>query len=99
MGAAPPAAVSQSLDRLPGLQPRKLDAGYRGHLADDRTHHVAAADRPDADRGQPAGALSWIAGGCHGGYLRPAPVAHLLAILDAGDSRGIEPANGIRNHL
>ena len=45
MGPASAATLSQSVDRLPGLQPWKLDAGYRGHMVDDRADCVSPADR------------------------------------------------------
>src|ERR1700722_10203256 len=42
---APVPALPQTLDRLDCLEPRRLDAGHRRHLVDDRAHAVAAAHR------------------------------------------------------
>src|ERR1035441_1012029 len=99
MGAASPAPLSQSLDRLACQQPRKLDAGYGGHVADDRADHVAFADRADADRGQPSGSLPRPSRRGHGGHLRPPPPVDLLAGLDAGHGSGVERADHVRSPL
>ena len=58
MGAASPPALPQSLDRFADLQPRRLDARYCRHVADDGADVIAPADCADADRSQPSGSAS-----------------------------------------
>jgi hypothetical protein len=99
MGAASPAPVSQSLDRVAGLQRWKLDAGYRGDVADDRADHVAPADCAHADRGQPAGSLPGTSRRRHRGHVRPPPPVDFLAGLDAGHGGAVKRADHARSDL
>ncbi len=70
-----------------------MDAGHGRHVADDCAHHVAAAHRADADRGEPSRTRARPLRRIDRRHLRPPPLADLLAGMDAGqrcDSCGVD---------